>query len=54
MITATMEDKLKWVKTLVTTDSPAVMLETVNKIWEDGYRCAEAEVTYAVTPEEGK
>lgn len=52
MVCATVEDKLKWVTTLVTTNSPSEMLAVVDKIWEDGYRTAEAEVTYAITKEE--
>jgi hypothetical protein len=50
--TATREEKLKWAFTILTTNSPDVLLQTVDKIWEDGYRTAEAEVTYAITPEE--
>jgi hypothetical protein len=51
MISATNEDKQKWIRTILTTHDPAVVVREVEKIWEDGYRCAEAEVTYAVTPE---
>jgi hypothetical protein len=52
MIRATTEDRLKWFKTVVTTNDAGILMTTLDRIWEDGYRCAEAEVTYAITPEE--
>ncbi len=51
-IKATMEDRLTWVKTIVNSKDAVALLDAVDKIWEDGYRSAEAEVTYAITPEE--
>lgn len=54
MIQATNDDKLRWAQQIISSNSAGALLEVINKIWEDGYRCAEAEVTYAVTPEEGR
>lgn len=52
MIKATNEDKLKWAYRIMTTNSAQELIAVMENIWEDGYRCAEAEVTYSATPEE--
>ena len=54
MICATTEQKKAWIQAILTTQDASQVVRTVNQIWEDGYRCAEAEVTYAVTPEGGR
>ena len=51
MFTATKEEKLNWCKTIVSTNSASELLAVVEGIWNDGYKSAEAEITYKIIGE---
>ena len=42
-IKATKEDRLKFARSIVSTNNPEKLLKVIDKIWEDGYRCGEIE-----------
>jgi hypothetical protein len=48
----TKDDRLKFIQAIVASQTAEQMIAAVDKIWEDGYKTAEAEVTYSLAGRE--
>ena len=52
MLYVTDVDRCKWRVALRSASTAEEMVMVATKIWEDGYRTAEAEITYATVQED--